>query len=48
MTSLFEQPTPASDIDGLAFIRTQVNQQIMADEAAFVPQDALSLIKKMQ
>ena len=28
-------PTPASDIDGLAFIRTQVNQQIMADEAAF-------------
>lgn len=44
--AFFEQPTPASDIDGLAFIRTQVNQQIMADEAAFVPQDALSLIKK--
>lgn len=42
--AFFEQPTPASDIDGLAFIRTQVNQQIMADEAAFVPQDALSLI----
>jgi L-alanine-DL-glutamate epimerase-like enolase superfamily enzyme len=44
--AFFEQPTQASDVDGLSFVRANVSQQIMADEAAFIPEDALSLIKK--
>ncbi|TQI69055.1 dipeptide epimerase [Clostridium sp. KNHs216] len=41
-----EQPVPAWDIDGLAYIRSKSPIPIMADESCFSPQDAAKLVKK--
>ncbi len=43
---LVEQPVKYFDIEGLAFVRNNVNIDILADEAVFSPQDALTLIQK--
>ncbi|WP_088011976.1 dipeptide epimerase [Gottfriedia acidiceleris] len=43
---LIEQPVHAGDIDGLKFVKQNVNIPIMADESLFSPQDALRLIKE--
>lgn len=40
-----EQPTPANDIEGLAFVRKNTNIPIMADESIHSPSDALRAIE---
>lgn len=40
-----EQPVPASDIDGLAFVRSRTRIPIMADESIFTAADASRLVK---
>lgn len=41
-----EQPVPRWDIDGLAYVKRQVNTPVMADESISTPQDAIRLVKK--
>lgn len=41
-----EQPIPASDIDGLAYLTNKSPLPIIADEAVFTPAGALEVIKK--
>lgn len=43
---LVEQPVPYFDIDGLAFVKNQVNVPIMSDESCFNGRDALRLIRQ--
>lgn len=43
---LVEQPVPASDIEGLGFVRRNVGVPIMADESVFSPEDALRVIQE--
>lgn len=40
-----EQPVPAADVDGLAFVRSRTRIPIMADEAVFTAVDASRLAK---
>lgn len=44
--AFIEQPVKAKNIDGLKFVREHTYQKIMADESSFLPEDALSLVKK--
>lgn len=41
-----EQPVPHWDIEGLAFVRSKVNQQIVADESVLSPTDAMRVVRK--
>jgi L-alanine-DL-glutamate epimerase-like enolase superfamily enzyme len=41
-----EQPVHRLDLDGLARVRQQIRLPVMADEAVFTPQDALTCIQK--
>ena len=43
---LIEQPVPAHDVDGLAYITSRVSTPILADEAVFSPADALSILQR--
>ncbi len=43
---LVEQPVPAQDIEGLAYVSAQVYTPILADESVFSPTDALRLIQR--
>lgn len=43
---LFEQPTPADDIDTLREITTRIGVPVMADESVCSPADALAVAKK--
>lgn len=43
---LFEQPTPADDLDTLREITTRVGVPVMADESVCSPADALAVAKK--
>jgi L-alanine-DL-glutamate epimerase-like enolase superfamily enzyme len=40
-----EQPVPAWDVDGLAYVRSKSPLKIMADESCFTPVDAVRLIR---
>ena len=40
-----EQPTPASDISGLRFVREKSGIPVMADEAVHGPEDAMRIVK---
>jgi L-alanine-DL-glutamate epimerase-like enolase superfamily enzyme len=40
-----EQPVPAWDLDGLAYVRRRSPIPIMADESCFTPQDAFKIAK---
>ena len=42
---LVEQPVPAQDLANLKFVRDQVASTIIADEACFSPEDALTIAK---
>lgn len=42
---LIEQPVPAHDIDGLAFVRRSCGVPIAADEAVHTPIDAMRVVK---
>jgi len=42
--TLVEQPVSAHDIDGLRYVTQRVNTPILADEAVFSPQDAMTII----
>ncbi|QGU08070.1 Muconate cycloisomerase 1 [Corynebacterium occultum] len=43
---LFEQPTPAHDLDTLREITTRIGVPVMADESVCSPADALAVVKK--
>ncbi len=42
---LVEQPVKASDVDGLSFVRKNVDVPVMADEAVHTPEDAIRIVK---
>jgi L-alanine-DL-glutamate epimerase-like enolase superfamily enzyme len=42
---LVEQPLHFSDLEGLAFVRSQVDVPIMADESVWTPADAMACVK---
>lgn len=43
---LVEQPVPAHDLDGLAYVTAHVDTPILADESVFSPEDALTLLQR--
>lgn len=43
---LIEQPVPAHDVDGLAYITSRVSTPILADEAVFSPADAMAILQR--
>lgn len=43
---LVEQPVPAHDLAGLAFVRDHVSAPVMADESVASPADALEVIRR--
>lgn len=43
---LIEQPVPARDLDGLAYVTSHVDTPILADESAFSPADALAILQR--
>lgn len=43
--SEIEQPLAFHDLDGMAFIKNNISQDLMADESVHTPQDALKVIK---
>src|SRR5699024_7575677 len=43
---LFEQPTPADDLDTLREITQRIGVPVMADESVCSPADALAVVKK--
>lgn len=44
--SLVEQPTPATDVVGLARARDAVSVPVAADEAVFTPEDAIRIVRE--
>ncbi|MGI6283454.1 dipeptide epimerase [Caproicibacterium lactatifermentans] len=42
---LIEQPVPAQDIEGMAFVRRNVSTPLLADESVFSPRDALAVLQ---
>ncbi len=46
LPELIEQPVPAHDIDGLAYVTSRVQTPILADESVFSPQDAFSILQR--
>lgn len=43
---LVEQPVPAQDLDGLAWVRDRVATPILADESVFSPRDLVEVIRR--
>lgn len=43
---LVEQPTPAADLDGLAFVTTHVDTPILADESVWSARDAIEVVRR--
>lgn len=43
---LVEQPVPAHDLDGLAYVTARVSTPVLADESVFSPADALTLLQR--
>lgn len=43
---LVEQPVPAHDLDGLAYVTARVATPVLADESVFSPADALALLQR--
>ena len=43
---LVEQPVPAADLDGLAYVTNRVLTPILADESVFSPEDAVEIIRR--
>jgi muconate cycloisomerase len=43
---LVEQPLPPRELDGLAFVRANVDVPIMVDESVFTPRDAMEVIRR--
>ena len=43
---LIEQPVPAHDVEGLAYVTAHVSTPILADEAVFSPADALAILQR--
>ena len=42
---LLEQPVPAADLSGMAYIRSRVDTLIEADESCYTPQDAFEIAR---
>ena len=43
---LVEQPVPAHDLEGMAYVTSRVQTPILADESVFSPADAVELIRR--
>ncbi len=43
---LLEQPVPAHDIDGLAYVSERIAVPVMADESVFDPHQAMDLVRR--
>lgn len=46
LLELVEQPVPAHDIDGMAYVTERVRTLVMADESVFSPADAITIIQR--
>ncbi len=46
LPELLEQPVPAYDIDGLAWVSERIAVPVMADESVFDPHQALELVRR--